>query len=159
MAAELPPPKAIKDLLEGLLGRDVEVGIGDPVANADAAVLAVYVTDALKMSAVVTVDLPLAAYLGTSIAVIPPGGAEAAIEDGELSPAIFDNVGEVLNVFAATLNEYNSDHTRLYGTHHGQNDSPADALLLSATQGNRLDLTISVAKYGTGHLSCILTAA
>jgi hypothetical protein len=157
MAAKIPPPKAVRDLLEGLLGRDVEVAPADPLAVGFYAALAVYQTDAGRMSAVVGTDLALAAYLGTSVALIPPGGAEAILEDKALSATALENVGEVLNVFASVLNEYSDEHTRLIGTYRGQLDAPSDALTLVGTLGNRLDLKVTVSKYGTGTLSVVLT--
>lgn len=152
----LPSPKAVKDLFEGLLGRDIEVQpCGAPEVGTSAA-LGLYVNDHGRMTAVVTLDLPLAAYVGTSIALIPPGGAEAAIEDTFLSDAIFANVGEILNVFAAVLNECSTEHQRLMTTYRGVNDAPADARTLAVTFGNRLDLSVEVQKYGSGVLSCVL---
>jgi hypothetical protein len=156
MATDLPPHKAVKDLLEGLLGRDVNIAPGEPVSPVDSAAFGVYVDDALKMSAVVSLDLRLAAFLGTSIALIPKGGAQAAIEDRYISETIFENVGEVLNVFAGVLNESGDIHQRLYSTVRGSTAAPPDAAALAAATGRRLDLTVEIDQYGAGAISCIL---
>jgi hypothetical protein len=157
MATDLPALLKVRNLLEGMVGRDVEVGPGTPVSPSDCHALAIYVTDALRMSAVVTTDLALAAYLGSAVALIPRGGAEAAIEDGELSPTLLDNVGEILNVFASCLNENSDDHHRLYGVHPNAASAPTDAAALAASLGHRLDLDVTVKGYGTGQLSCVLS--
>lgn len=156
VATTLPDPKAVKTLLEGMLGRDVDVAIGNPVPPADAAALGVFHTDFGQLAAVVLTDLPLAAYVGTSIALIPAGGAEACIEDGALSPNVFDNVSELLNVFASVLNEHCDEHLRLVGSSPGLVGAPADAAQLAAHPANRLDLTVTVSRYGTGRFSVVL---
>ncbi|SHG28188.1 hypothetical protein SAMN05443575_1908 [Jatrophihabitans endophyticus] len=152
----LPDPKAIKDLLEGMLGRDVDVAIGNPVAPTDCAAMGIFHTDLGQLSAVVMTDLPLGAFLGASIALIPVGGAEASVEDGVLAQNLFDNVAEVFNVFASVLNEHSDEHQRLVGTSPGVVGAPGDAAELAGHPANRLDLTVSVAKYGTGHWSVVL---
>src|SRR5436309_235657 len=79
-------------------------------------VLGLYVGDRDRMTAVLTLDLALAAYLGGSLALMPPRAAEAAIADGELSPDLLENVGEVLNVLAVVVNAHSDTHQRLYQT-------------------------------------------
>jgi hypothetical protein len=101
MPAELPPPKAVRDLLEGMLGRDIEVTTGGRVSPKDCGALAIYATDRHRTTAVVTIDLPLAAYIGAAVGLIPVGGAEVALEDGALTPMLLENLTEVLNVFAS----------------------------------------------------------
>ncbi|GAB2462114.1 hypothetical protein [Jatrophihabitans fulvus] len=152
----LPDPKAVKDLLEGMLGRDVDVALGHPVPPGSCAGVGVYHTDLGRLAAVVLADLPLAAFLGTSIALIPKGGAEAAIEDGVLSPTVFDNLSEVFNVFASVLNEHCDEHLRLVASSPGLAGAPSDAAELAAHPANRLDLTVSIANYGTGAWSVVL---
>ena len=156
MNVTLPAPKAVKDMLEAMLGRDVDVALGDPVAVQSCAALGVFHTDLGQLSSVVLTDLPLAAYLGTSIALIPAGGAEAAIEDGALSPAVFENVCELLNVFASVLNEHSDTHQRLVSTSPGVIGASGDAVELAAHPANRLDLTVTVSRYGTGSWSVVL---
>jgi hypothetical protein len=156
MPAELPPPKAVRDLLEGMLGRDIDVTTGGRVSPKDCGALAIYVTDNHRTTAVVTVDLPLAAYIGCAVGLVPVGGAEAAMEDGALSAALLENVSEILNVFASTLNDSSDVHQRLYAVHGDPSEAPADALALAATVVNRLDLGVTVKGYGKGELSCIL---
>jgi hypothetical protein len=156
MPAELPPPKAVRDLLEGMLGRDIDVSTGGRVSPKDCGALAIYVADSLRMTAVVTIDLALAAYLGCAVGLVPVGGAATAIEDGALSSTLLENVGEILNVFASTLNDASDQHQRLYAVHGDPAEAPADALALATSVVNRLDLGVTVKGYGKGELSCIL---
>src|SRR6478735_5639836 len=102
----LPDRKAIKDLFEGLLGRDVEIGDATPITlDHPRPVVATYVDDNYKLTAIALMDLHLAANAGAAIALIPKGGAEAAIEDLRLPPNLFENAAEILNVLAAPLGD------------------------------------------------------
>jgi hypothetical protein len=154
MVSTLPSAMAVRVLLERLLGRDIDTVACPPPASRTA-VLGLYVCDRGRMVTVLTLDLPLAAYLGSSLALLPPGTAEAAIGDGELGPDLLENVGEVLNVLAAVLNEHSDTHQRLYASYPGP-EAPADAAAHSKALGNRLDLAITVQGYGEGTLSCVL---
>lgn len=156
MTSSLPSPKAVRDLFEGLLGKDVQISDGTAVTPLDSGAFGVYVDDRNGLSAVVNLDLQLAAYLGTSIALIPPGGAEAAIEEKYLPETIFDNVCEVLNVFAATLNEHGDLHQRLSTAYRRSTEAPSNAAGLAASLARRLDLTVAVERYGSGRLSCVV---
>jgi len=150
----LPSSMAVRELLERLLGREVET-VACPPPVTPTAVLGLYVGDRDRMSSVLTLDLPLAAYLGSSMALLPPGVAEAAIADGELPPDLAENVGELLNVLTAALNAHSGPHQRLYRSYLGA-EAPADAAAHSRALGNRLDLAVTVPGYGTGTLGWVL---
>lgn len=152
--SRLPSSMAVRELLERLLGREVET-VACPPPVTPTAVLGLYVCDRDRMGSVLTLDLPLAAYLGSSMALLPPGVAEVAIADGELPPDLAENVGELLNVLAAALNEHSGPHQRLYRSYLGA-EAPADAAAHSKALGNRLDLAVTVPGYGTGTLGWVL---
>ena len=153
-ASTLPSSLAVRELFERLLGRDVDAVVCPP-SVVPTAVLGLYVCDQDRMTSVLTLDLPLAAYLGSALALLPPGTARSAIADRELPPDLAENVAEVLNVFAVLLNEHSDTHQRLYASYPGA-EAPADAAAYSKALGNRLDLAITVQGYGTGTLSCVL---
>ncbi len=153
----LPSPKAVRDLLEGLLFRDVDVAPGDrvvPTREVRAAV-AVYVDDSLGRTAVVAVDQALVTYAGAAMGLVPAGTAKAALEDGVVPDTVWENFAEVLNVMAALLNSDDTPHVRLYGCHRPDELPPADAGEMLRELGARLDLTVKVAGYGTGALSIV----
>lgn len=150
----LPSGLAVRTLLERLLGREVETVVCPPPVTATA-VLGLYVDDRDRMTTVVSLDLPAAAYLGCALALLPPSSAESAIGEGGLPPDLNEHVAEVLNVFTALLNAHSGNHQRLYATYLGS-EAPTDAAAYSKALGNRLDLAVSVQRYGTGTLSCVL---
>jgi hypothetical protein len=157
----IPTAKAVKDLLEGLLGRTVEVTGAEPAGTADLATafVASYVDDSLRLSAVAALDLSLAAYVGAAIGLVPLGGAAACIRDGELSPMLAENVGEVCNVLTTLLNQDGAAHQRLYRVHRPGQQAPADVGRQLVALGARLDLDVRVAGYGAGRLWLSLAAS
>jgi hypothetical protein len=151
----IPAPKAVKELLEGLLGRDVEVSPADPLRVGDLprTAVAVYVDDTMRMSAVAGLDLPLAANVGAAIGLVPPGGAQACVEDKELSPMIAENFTEVCNVLTTLLNREGAPHLRLHQVFLPGQTAPGDASSRLLALGSRLDLDVLVAGYGSGRFS------
>lgn len=158
VAAVLPQPKHVRDLFSDLLGRDVDVtpcGAFSPGGSARCSV-GVYVDDTLRMTALVLLDLPLSAYAGAAIGLIPAGGAEACIEDGELSRMVFENLAEILNILAGTLNEQpEAPHQKLYACYDPSSVLPPDAQAAAQSLVGRLDLEVSIPGYGKGRLGIV----
>src|SRR4051794_41923620 len=75
---ELPPPMMVRNLLEDLFGRDVDVVVGDAWAPLprDMATTAEYVDDRQTLRAVVLLDLPLAIFAGGAVGLMPARGAQ-----------------------------------------------------------------------------------
>lgn len=124
----VPVAKAVRDLLEGLLNREVEVNPGAVVEpqTPPGALVGVYVTSSLTMGAVASLDFTLAAYAGAAIGLVPKGGADAALEDGVLPKNLRDNAVEVLNIMASLLNVEGAAHQRLYSMHDPMEALPSD---------------------------------
>lgn len=158
MEIPLPAPKVVKDLLDDLLGRPVSVNIGDPmVAEALAtAAVSIYVDDQMTARAVIVADLALAANAGAALGLIPPGGAEGAIEDEELSPMMAENLAEIFNVLGGLVNHEGCPHLRLQNSLMPGEPIPSDIRAIVLSFGRRLDLDIEVSGYGGGHFSVAL---
>lgn len=153
----LPNPKDVRDMLEGLLGRDVNVSPSNPPETDKPLAIGVYVDDTLTMQALGVADLPFAAFSGAAIGLIPKGGAEACVEDNELSASVKENFGEVLNVVSALFNLPEHPHLKLYGTYAPGEAPPGDVSAAARVLGRRLDLEAEVAGYGKGIFSLVLT--
>ena len=155
-ATELPVAKDVRDLLEGLLGRDVELSDGRRLTDAAAAMVGVYVDDRLGMRALVLMNLHLAATVGAAIGLMPVAGVEASIEDGELLDVQRDNAAEVLNVVASLFNVGDAPHLRLYAT-SGPGEAADDDVVAAVTAlGGRVDWRVGVKGYPGGLLSVLL---
>ncbi len=154
----LPTNLAVRELFEGLLGRDVDLQNGRRV-DMDATpgpCTAVYVDDKDDLSSVVVMDFPLTAKVGAALGLVPAGGAEAAIEDKSLPASLQENTNELLNVLAGTLNDFTDVHQRLYKVHGPGEPLPADVAPWTITVTGRQDLNVAVKGYGAaGGLSII----
>lgn len=156
---ELPPNKAVKDVFEDLLGRDVQVSPSNdrtPVGPEHLTMEAVYVDDQMKMRAVIVTDLALTAYTAAALGLVPPAGAEAAIEDGELSESLVDNITEVFNIMAGLFNREGAPHVRLYAWYPPGDPAPSDVADLSAAFIGRNDLDVDIAGYGAGQIGLVI---
>jgi hypothetical protein len=153
--AVLPAPKDVRDLLEGLLGKDVAVSPGEPVSLNDGAAMALYVDAQLAPTAVCLVDVPLAVWCAGALALLPRGGLEDAVDDGELSDMHLEVLHEVVNVAAALFNAAGVTHSKLHRLYAPGESVPADLACLAAAF-NRLDLAVEVAGYGRGAMSIVL---
>ncbi len=152
----LPSPKDVRDMIEGLLGRGVTVQPCSPLETDKPHSVAVYVDDNLNTAAVGVLDLPLSAYTGAAIGLVPPGAAEAAVEDGVLPGSVRANLDEVLNVLSALFNTPGARHLRLYATYAPGEPPPTDISGIVRALGRRLDLTVSVSGYGEGRFALVL---
>ncbi|HEY0486776.1 MAG TPA: hypothetical protein VGD72_11060 [Mycobacteriales bacterium] len=158
MGVPLPHPKEVKDMFADMLGRDIGVTPCDaytPVMT-DRHSAAVYVDDQNQMQAVAVLDLPLSVWIGAAIGLVPVGGAQDQVDEGELSGAVRDNLYEVLNIFSALFNKPGATHLRIYAVHAPGEPVPSDVAVLVKSIGNRVDLDVEVGGYGKGKIGVVL---
>ena len=154
----LPGSLTVRNLFEDLLGRDVNVSPGEPLAQADlaTATVAIYTDNAQQIYGVLGMQLSLAANVGAALGLLPAGAAEDSIDEKKLFPNLAENVGELCNVLTSLLNREGSPHVKLYQVVYPGMDLPNDARAHLLALGRRLDLTIEVARYGKGKFSLSL---
>ncbi|MGY1712311.1 hypothetical protein ACI8AC_22650 [Geodermatophilus sp. SYSU D00758] len=154
----LPAAKDVRDMLTGLLGKPVSVQPGDPVTPTDKrpASVAVYVDPQMAVNALCVMDLPLSAWTGGALALLPPGGVQDTVEeDGELTAMLTEALHEVVNVLSALFNVPGAPHSKLYKLYAPGDDLPAD-LAQMVVAFNRVDLAVEVPGYGKGSLSLVV---
>ena len=154
----LPAAKDVRDMLAGLVGRNVTVSPGAPVTPApDRPVsVAVYVAPDMSVNALCLMDLAASAYSGGALALLPPGGCQDAVEeDGELSAMLVEALHEVVNVLSALFNTPGAPHSKLHKLYAPGDDVPGDLAGMLAGF-NRIDLDVDVQGYGKGSLSLVL---
>ena len=154
----LPDAKAVKDMLSGLVGKPVSVTPGAPVTPTakDPVSVAVYVSPSMAVNALCVMDLPLAAWTGGALALLPPGGVQDAVEeDGELTAMLTEALHEVVNVLSALFNVPGAPHSKLHASYAPGDDLPGDVAGMLAAF-NRLDLAVEVPGYGKGRLSLVV---
>jgi len=155
----LPLAKMVRDLLEGVLGRDVEVTTGGPMVNPGAdggALVGIFVDGFLKLSALMLFDLRLAARAGAAIALVPSRIAELAIADGGLPEALLDNAAEILSVATSLFNVGTAPHLRLERCYAPGELLPNDVAQWVLAYVPRLDLVVDIKGYGDGVASVIV---
>jgi hypothetical protein len=154
----LPDAKAVKDMLSGLVGKSVGVTPGAPVTPTEKkpVSVAVYVSPTMDVNALCVMDLPLSAWTGGALALLPPGGVQDAVEeDGELTTMLTEALHEVVNVLSALFNVPGAPHSKLYQLYAPGDELPGDiAGMLAAF--NRIDLAVDVPGYGKGGLSLVV---
>ena len=154
----LPASKDVRDMLTGLVGKPVAVNPGAPVTPAPdkPVAVAVYVDPQMAINALCVMDLGAAAYTGAALALLPPGGAQDAVEeDGELTALLVEALHEVVNVLSALFNTPGAPHSKLHKLYAPGEDLPGDIAGMLANF-NRLDLAIEVPGYGKGGISLVL---
>ncbi|HEV7187963.1 MAG TPA: hypothetical protein VGN28_08715 [Blastococcus sp.] len=154
----LPAAKDVRDMLSGLVGREVSVSPGAPVTPEPnrPVTIAIYTAPDMSVNALCLMDLGASAYTAAALALLPPGGAQDAVEeDKELSPMLLEALHEVVNVLSALFNTAGAPHSKLNKLVPDGEDVPGDIAGMLAGF-NRLDLAVEVPGYGKGALSIVL---
>ena len=157
--APVPHPKEVRDLFEGILGRDIEIAAGEPVLPTERthAAVGVFVEDNLSLSAGIVADLALTAYAGAALGLIPRDTAIAALSNNYVDASMWENFAEILSVGSTLLNHDGSPHVRLYASYEPGVLPPTDVAALLHGLGRRIDLSVTIGGYGTGTLSVVRT--
>ena len=119
------------------------------------AAVAAYVDPTSRLNAIVLIDLPLSAWCAGALALLPKGGCEDSVEEGELTDMQVEVLHEVVNVAASLFNAGGVLHSKLDKLYAPGEALPADLGVLTAST-NRVDIDVTVAGYGKGTLSIIL---
>ncbi len=154
----LPTALEVRELLEGLLGRDVDVEVtstgADPRKH-PGAMVGVYVDDTMQVRALLLFDLALSASLGAAIGLLGVRIAEDVVRSELLSPALYDNASEILNVGATLFNVEGAPHVRLAEAYAPREIVPSDIDSRLRGMLPRMDLDVVVSGYGSGKLSVV----
>ena len=154
----LPAAKDVRDMISGLVGKEVAVSPGAPVTpEPDRPVtVAIYTAPDMSVNALCVMDLGASAYTAAALALLPPGGAQDAVEeDKELSPMLLEALHEVVNVLSALFNTPGAPHSKLDKLVPDGEEVPGDIAGMLAGF-NRIDLALEVPGYGKGGLSLVL---
>jgi len=154
----LPTTKQVRDLLTELLGREIEVSPGTPLAPSAGApaTFSVFVDNSLNICSLIVTDLEFSANAGAAIGLMPPPTAEEAIEERSIPETMRENLYEVLNIASAMFNIEGARHTKLHEVYYAGDPIPPAILGKAFTLGQREDLNVSVSGYGPGRLSVVL---
>ena len=109
----------------------------------------------MSVNALCLLDLGAAAYTAGGLALLPPGGCQDSVEEGELSALQLEALHEVVNVMSALYNVAGAPHSRLHKL-YAPGEEVAGDLAGMLAGFNRLDLDVEIHGYGKGSLSLVV---
>lgn len=150
----IPNDEVVGELLESLLGREVKCAWtpgNHPLPEAGQ--VAVYSDDADGAVAVAVADLGFICRTGAALVMVPPGGADEAVETGEVPEQLRENFAEVVNIMASLLNSDATPHVRLTET-HDRHRAPSDPVIASIMESpaKRRVFDVNIEGYGRGRI-------
>jgi hypothetical protein len=86
--------------------------------------------------------------------MLPPNAAKDAVKSKLLTPAMNDNLREVMNICSRLMMRDGSGHLRLDQVFQSKSLPAAAAAMASAATG-RADFEVTLGKYGAGALSLL----
>lgn len=152
---KMPTAVEIGTFLGDIIGRTVEATGVEPIdfATADEVwFTGVFIEDDDTVSGAYITDLPMAAYAGASLAMIPKPVADDAVGSGELPESLRENVAEVANIASALLNSPVFPHLRMRDFVDGVPDEVRDLILKA---NGRRDIELTVDDYGGGRIALL----
>jgi hypothetical protein len=146
MKYQTPEAHKLAEMLSMILGSDATAKVAPAITGSPPEYVATYIDNEKVVVATCSCALPTAAALGCALSMIPPGGAEAMVEDKEISKMASDNFYEVMNIFSSLLMNDKSAHLKLAEV---VQDS---GTRLQADGGEEMVFTLGLGKYGTGEV-------
>ena len=155
---QLPNNKQIKDVLEGMVGRDVALETSaKQMAPIDAVggFVATFIDDEQKLCALLGWSVEAAAYVGGCLGLVPPKMTKEMATDKYLRSDIVENITEVSNVISTALNKPGNPHVRMAQTYFPTSTAPDDITKHLFAHSARLDVDVNVSGYGAGQLTIV----
>jgi hypothetical protein len=154
----MPIPETVANVMTDLLGKDVAVQAGKPLALRPKAPLAISVfrDDQGFPATVIICDLALAAHTGAALAMVPAEQGLQVMRTGKLPDSLYDNFKEVVNIVGGTLfNEEDTPHLVLRDVHVSPNKLAAELKPLFSEPVSGLFLDVTIEDYGTGKMTML----
>ncbi len=150
----LPEVEDIREVLHGLLGRDITAAKVAPSGMKidDRLVVGLYEREDGKVGGLVIAELAVAAYSGAALSLLPVGVANESIEDGTIEDSLLENFQEVLNVGVRWFTAKGNPRVVLSEVYPPGARLPDDVRRTMAAPADRLEVLIEVAGYGEGRM-------
>ncbi|MFK7977119.1 MAG: hypothetical protein AB8C02_13375 [Halioglobus sp.] len=151
----MPDDSAVSQMLGMMFGDEVEIEPGNPVT--ENTVTAVFLNDADEPVCACVSDYNCAAFLGSALTKIPPGGAEDAAKSGDFSDMMVGNFRETMNICSRLLMNADSPHIRLHELYMSADNVPDDCKAMLDSAAASKSYTVTLPNYGSGTLSFVST--
>lgn len=99
-------------------------------------------------------DTPFAAYAGAAMTMLPPGGAQDAVEEDDISQTMKDNVYEVMNICSRLMMSDDTPHLKLENMYDRSELSEEALAMIEKAEGHK-EFGVSFNNYGSGHISFV----
>ena len=163
-SVHLPAPAEVREVLHGLVDREIELSPAAPLVPSSRSLCAVatYRDAAGRVRAVAVLDRQLCVSVGAALSLLPAHEADAqlarVLEGDPVDEELMENVEEVLNVVASAFNASEGVHVKLADLHPVGADLPHETKMACYSLGRREDHAVSVDGYGGGRLALVLVA-
>ena len=156
MSFSTPSKAELKDML-GMLFTNLDVQDCDPVAvDAEDLFFGLYLDDSDKPVTLVACDLRFAAYLGSSMTMLPPPVAADVIKSGKLEDMMVGNLKEVMNIVSRLFMLRGGDHLRFSTLHPVSEGLPDDVAGILGDIDKQAFFDVEVPRYGSGKVGFIV---
>ena len=159
MSFSTPSKAELKDML-GMLFTNLDVQDCDPVAldNSDL-FFGLYLDDSDAPVTLVVCDLAFAAYMGSSMTMLPPPVAADVIKSGKLEDMMVGNLKEVMNIVSRLFMLRGGGHLRFATLHPASEAQPENVSGLLGNIDKQVFFDVEVPRYGSGKVGFIVPAA
>ena len=159
MSFSTPTKAELKDML-GMLFNKLDVQDCDPVdLEADDLFFGLYLDDSDKPVTLVACNLAFAAYMGSSMTMLPPPVAADVIKSGKLEEMMVGNLKEVMNIVSRLFMLRDGEHLRFSTLHPATEAFPDSVSGLLANVEKQVFFDVEVPRYGTGKVGFIVPSA
>lgn len=146
MNYQTPAANKVAEMLAMVLGVEATAKEGSAPDAASLDHVAIFLNREDEFVASCSCSLTTAAALGCALSMIPPGGAEAMVEDGVLTATASENFYEMMNICSSLLMNDKSAHLRLV-------EVVVDAGRRMQDEGSvEMTFDVDLGKYGKGNL-------
>lgn len=154
----LPKPLQLSKTLVMLFGGKVPATPGKPLdlKPNSGNLLVSYIDDDDKVVAACACDIPLAAYAGSALSMLPANAANDAIKRKKLEQTMLDNLYEVANILSTLIMDDTTPHLRIGELYSDLSKLPDEVQeMLRKVQG-QAHFTLNIPRYGNGCLSLLI---
>ncbi len=153
----LPKAKDITAAFGMLYGNNIDVKPADAKPLSENKVYGLFVNNEGQPVAATLCDAPFAAYAGSALMMLPPGGAEEAAETGELTQAMKENVHEIINICSRLFMGDDTPHLKLDKMYTDPAELPEEAKAMIESAPGSTGFGIEFPRYGEGNISFVTT--
>jgi hypothetical protein len=155
----VPSTSDTEETLSMLFGDDTLIKSGKAldIKAGNGNFVAIYVNDDSSPVAASVCDVSFAAFAGSSLSMIPAGGARDAVKSRDLSVDMLNNLNEVMNIIGSLLMDKDTPHLRLETIYADAGELPENALAIVNAPTGRANYEVDIPRYGKALLSLLVT--